>query len=216
MKRSEIVLAAMAAGGSEARYSPAQLQKLLFLIDREIPEHVGGPHFRFKPYYYGPFDKEVYAEIFALVRGRIVNVDTTKRYCLFLLTGSGNALGTNILTGLATPVSRYLEEASAWVRALSFRQLLTAIHSCFPDMAGHSRLPQCANQPKSSARFLILPSLFNSGKRTENLENMRDETADAWQGMILDAEAISGDWAFIGEDLRRAIEDCEQKQRCEA
>lgn len=212
MKRSEVVLAAMAAGGSRARYSPIQLQKLLFLIDREIPEYVGGPHFRFKPYYYGPFDKEVYAGIFALVRGRLVNVDTTERYCLFLLTDSGHARGTNILTGLATPTSRYLEEASEWVRALSFRQLLTAIYSYFPDMAIHSRLPQFANQPKSSARFLTLPSLFNSGKRTENLEKMRDETADAWQGMILDAEAISGDWAFIGDDLRQAIKDYEQEQ----
>lgn len=216
MKRSEIVLAAMAAGGSEARYSPAQLQKLLFLIDREIPEHVGGPHFRFKPYYYGPFDKEVYAATFALVRGRFVNVDTTERHCLFLLTDSGTTLGTKLLTGLATPVSRYLEEASEWVRARSFRQLLTAIRSCFPDMAIHSLLPQCANQPKLSTRFLMLPSLFNSVERTENLKETRDETADAWQNMMLDAEAISGDWAFIGEDLRRAIEDCEQKQRRES
>lgn len=211
MKRSEIVLAAMAAGGSEARYSLSQLQQLLFLIDREIPEHVGGPHFRFKPYYYGPFDKEVYAEIFALVRGRFVNVDTTERYCLFLLTGSGSALGTNILTGLAAPVSRYLGEASEWVRALSFRQLLTAIYSYFPDMAIHSLLPQFANQPKPSARFLILPSLFKSGNRTENGKETRDETADARQGMILDAEAISGDWAFMGDDLRWAIEDYEQE-----
>ena len=209
MKRSEIVLAAMAAGGSEVRYSLAQLQKLLFLIDREIPEHVGGPHFRFKPYYYGPFDKEVYAEIFALVRGRFANVDTTERHCLLLLTDSGSALGTNILTGLPAPVSRYLGEASEWVRALSFRQLLTAIYRDFPDMAIHSPWPQFANQPQPSARFLTLPSLFNSGNRTENGKEMRDETADAWQGMILDAEAISGDWAFMGDDLRRAIEDYE-------
>lgn len=216
MKRSEIVLAAMAAGGSEARYSPVQLQKLLFLIDREIPEHVGGPHFRFKPYYYGPFDEEVYAEIFALAHSGFVNVDTTKRHCLFLLTDSGNTLGAHIVTGLAAPVSRYLEETSAWVCALSFRQLLTAIYRDFPDMAIHSPLPQFAHQPKPSARFLILPSLFNSMERTENLEETRDETADAWQDMILDAEAISGDWAFIGEDLRRAIEDYEPEQPYES
>ncbi len=211
MKRSEVVLAAMAAGGPGVRYSPFQLQKLLFLIDREIPEHVGRPHFRFKPYYYGPFDEEAYAEIFALARGGFVTVDTTERHSLFLLTGSGRARGANILTGLATPVSRYLGEASEWIRALSFRQLLTAIRRDFPDMAIHSRLPQSAHQPQPSAR-LILPSLFNSSKRTENLENMRDETADARQGMILDAEAISGDWAFIGDDLRQAIEGYEPEQ----
>ena len=36
------------------------VQKLLFLLDREAAEIVGGPHFRFVPYNYGPFDKGVY------------------------------------------------------------------------------------------------------------------------------------------------------------
>ena len=77
--RSEIVLAAVAAGGSGARFFPVQLQKLLFLIDREIPELVHGPHFRFIPYYYGPFDKGLYVELGRLTRTekstRITKID---------------------------------------------------------------------------------------------------------------------------------------------
>jgi hypothetical protein len=62
MTRDELVLAAMAPGGGY-RYTPVQVQRLLFLIDRQIPEHVGGPHFHFIPYHCGPFDGAVYNEL---------------------------------------------------------------------------------------------------------------------------------------------------------
>ena len=58
--RSQVVLAAMAAGGPGAGFFPIQLQKVLFLIDREIHEFVNGPHFHFIPYHYGPCDKDIY------------------------------------------------------------------------------------------------------------------------------------------------------------
>ena len=45
MERPNLVLAALAAGGENASYWPVQVQKLLFLIDREASALVGGPHF---------------------------------------------------------------------------------------------------------------------------------------------------------------------------
>ena len=59
MTRAEIVLAAMAAGGRGMSYDGLRMQKLLFLIDAEIPELVKGPHFEFAAYNYGPFDKSL-------------------------------------------------------------------------------------------------------------------------------------------------------------
>jgi hypothetical protein len=41
MNRSDAVLAAMAAAGENATFTPVQIQKLMFLIDREIPRLVG-------------------------------------------------------------------------------------------------------------------------------------------------------------------------------
>ena len=52
MDRRDYVLATLSAGGEHTSFSPAQVQKLFFLIDREIPQWVGGPHFRFEPYDY--------------------------------------------------------------------------------------------------------------------------------------------------------------------
>jgi hypothetical protein len=59
MDRSSLVLAALAAAGGNAAFTPVQVQKLLFLIDREAGRLVGGPHFDFLPYDYGPFDRAV-------------------------------------------------------------------------------------------------------------------------------------------------------------
>ena len=63
MERKSLMVAALAAGGENASFTPVQVQKLFFLIDREASHFVDGPHFSFKPYDYGPFDREVYAEL---------------------------------------------------------------------------------------------------------------------------------------------------------
>src|SRR5207248_1751684 len=77
MERHNLVLAALAAGGENASYWPVQVQKLLFLIDREASALVGGPHFDFKPYDYGPFDRAVYVELDALSAQGFVSTSTT-------------------------------------------------------------------------------------------------------------------------------------------
>lgn len=40
MTRNQIVLTAMAAGGHRASFNPVQMQKCLFLINREIPDWI--------------------------------------------------------------------------------------------------------------------------------------------------------------------------------
>ena len=78
-------------------YSPAHVQKLFFLIDRELAPHVDGPHFRFEPFHYGPFDREVYRVLDALSSmGRLDKVALGNLYD-FGLTGMGQAAGDAIL-----------------------------------------------------------------------------------------------------------------------
>ena len=66
MVRSRVVLMAMAARVRGTRFDPVRIQKLLFLIDREAGTNFDGPHFDFRPYLYGPFDKAVFDELDAL------------------------------------------------------------------------------------------------------------------------------------------------------
>jgi hypothetical protein len=72
-----LVLAALAAGGENATYRPVQVQKLVFLIDREASRLVDGPHFGFQPYDYGPFDRAVYIELDSLHTQGLVNAQNT-------------------------------------------------------------------------------------------------------------------------------------------
>ncbi len=63
LARQDVILSALAVGGENATYSPVQVQKLFFLIDRKAAHLLAGPHFAFRPYDYGPFDPAVYDEL---------------------------------------------------------------------------------------------------------------------------------------------------------
>ena len=60
--RRRVVLAALACK-DRAAFAPVQVQKLFFLLDENVADELGGRQFDFQPYYYGPFDREVYAEL---------------------------------------------------------------------------------------------------------------------------------------------------------
>jgi len=59
VNQREFVLAAF-AGVKERPFTPVQAQKLIFLVDRNVGKAVGGSGFKFRPYNYGPFDRDVY------------------------------------------------------------------------------------------------------------------------------------------------------------
>ena len=197
----------MAAGGSGARFFPVQLQKLLFLIDREIPELVHGPHFRFIPYDYGPFDKGIYVELSRLARMGKINVDNEDRYPQYSLNDTGMLAGTNTLTELSEPAPRYMKEAASWVRSLTFKQLVISIYAHFPDMAVNSVMPQLKSNP-SRARFFPKPSFLSGLARTMDFMGTLNEyhPKKTERGQVQDAKKLGSDWAKVGQNLRNAIE----------
>ena len=71
MDRATFVLAGMAPAGN-APFSPVQVQKLFFLLDRNIANYTAGPHFGFEPYDYGPFDKQVYCDLEAMAADGLI------------------------------------------------------------------------------------------------------------------------------------------------
>jgi uncharacterized protein len=137
MKRDDLVLAAMTPGGGY-QYTPVQVQKLLFLIDRQIPQHVGGPHFRFEPYHYGPFDSNVYHELDQLAVRGLVAIDRSWSPRTFALTSEGFAFGTAALISLPPTIQDFINRTSAFVRAQSFSSLVSAIYKAFPEMRENS------------------------------------------------------------------------------
>ncbi len=139
MKRTDLILAALAPANGAA-HSPVQLQKLLFLIDKQIPHLVGGPYFAFQPYDYGPFDKSVYADLKILALEGFVEIEAAPglRWRKYRLTESGQAAGNASLAELDESAQKYVREVSHFVRALSFESLVSAIYKAFPEMKANS------------------------------------------------------------------------------
>jgi len=138
MERDEIVLAALAAAGENATFTPVQVQKLFFLIDREAAHLVDGPHFNFRPYDYGPFDRVVYDSLDVLVRQDFARVQNTGRYRVYSLSQGGFQRGAATLASLPHVASTYIANVAQWVRQLSFEQLVASIYNRYPDMKVNS------------------------------------------------------------------------------
>lgn len=138
MNRSEILLAGLAAGGENATYTPVQVQKLFFLLDRESAAALGGPFFNFVPYDYGPFDQAVYAGLDDLARRNLASIQNTGRYRIYGLSQQGQFEGRRILSTLAPDTRNYIVNVAGWVRQLSFQQLVASIYNKYPEMKANS------------------------------------------------------------------------------
>jgi uncharacterized protein len=138
MDRSEILLAGLAAGGENATYTPVQVQKLFFLLDREAAATLGGPFFKFVPYDYGPFDQAVYAGLDDLARRNLASIQNTGRYRVYCLSQTGHMEGLRLLATMQPGAKEYLVNVANWVRQLSFQQLVASIYNRYPEMKVNS------------------------------------------------------------------------------
>ena len=138
MDKEAFVLMALAAGG-EKKYSPVQVQKLLFLLDDNIPDAIGGPHFDFQPYDYGPFDREVYSVLERLAGQAMVSILTTERgRNNYTLTPTGLEEGRKLFQSLSVEPREYAEKIAQFVTTVSFSQLVSTIYSHYPAMKVNS------------------------------------------------------------------------------
>ena len=139
LKQTDIILAALAASKGAA-HSPVQTQKLLFLLDKRLADELSGPHFNFIPHHYGPFDRTIYDLFDQLARQGMVEISRNPalRWRNYRLTPEGQALGEQILAQLQPQVAQYIRELSAFVRKLSFAELVSAIYAAYPEMKVNS------------------------------------------------------------------------------
>jgi uncharacterized protein len=139
MNKTDLILMALAASKG-VTHTPVQVQKLLFLLDKKLSGALDGPHFKFEPYDYGPFDKSVYTSLEDLGRKGLVEVLSNEklRWRKFRLTPEGQTQGETVLAGLTTPVKDYVIELSKFVTRCSFSDLVSAIYKEFPAMRANS------------------------------------------------------------------------------
>ena len=139
MTKREVVLATLAPAQGK-QHSPVQVQKLLFMLDREASQLVDGPHFNFEPYNYGPFDKAVYQVLDELDEDELVTIRSSGWQRTYALTPTGQNDGDRLLGELSDSAKDYIRRVSAFVLKLNFLQLVSAIYKAYPDMQKNSIL----------------------------------------------------------------------------
>lgn len=139
MFKEDLILAVLSAGG-DSKYTPVQIQKVFFLVDKLIGEKIGGPYFKFVPYHYGPFDKSIYSDLDELRDKDLVTINNRPLSSLktFSLTQKGIELGQDNLKKLGEKEMAYIKKLNEYVRTLSFSQLVSSIYKAFPEMKKNS------------------------------------------------------------------------------
>lgn len=137
MDRHALILAALSPSKGQP-FTPVQVQKLFFLLDKNISTSINGPHFNFQPYNYGPFDHQVYSSLETLASEGLVTIATDGRWRDYRLSPKGQVEGERLLAGLPTKVRGYIEQVSTFVRSLSFMELVAAIYKAYPEMRANS------------------------------------------------------------------------------
>ena len=148
VNRSEFVLAAMAPAGT-AGFSRVQIQKTLFLLDRNISDLTDGTHFEFKPYFYGPFDPAVYRALEDLERFGDLTISPGQPSPTYSLTVSGLTKGRTELEKLDQGAQEYIRQVVTFVRTATFQQLVSSIYHAYPEMAESSLMPGRQRVPHS-------------------------------------------------------------------
>lgn len=137
MDQRDIILAGLAPAKGAA-HTPVQVQKLFFLLEKNIPEVYGGPLFDFNPYNYGPFDSSVYQILESLESEGLVDINFQNNWKTYTLTVPGQIEAEKIFNELPSTAKEFIREISDFVRSLSFTQLVRAIYKAYPEMKQNS------------------------------------------------------------------------------
>ena len=140
LNKEQVVLAALASAAGEV-FTPVQIQKLLFLLEKRLwPNHKLGPYFDFAAYDYGPFDADVYVVLENLQKKGLVEIFNKPhlRWNKYKSTTKGAAEGEAVLQSLGENVRNYFQALSEFVRRLSFAELVGAIYKAYPEMKVNS------------------------------------------------------------------------------
>lgn len=199
--REDILAGAFAAAGPGAAFDPIRVQKLLFLIDREVSERIGGPFFHFQPYHYGPFDRTIYDVIGKLVATGNARIDSSGPYPRYLLTGAGYRRGTAVLASFPEEVADYFGRAARWVRLIPYRRMLAAIHRQYPDMAVNSVVRHLGSERRARRKNPFIRGMTRAFDITGTMHRSPDREV----GLESESEAIGAAWRAVGDHLEDAM-----------
>ena len=132
----------LAIDSASAALQPVQLQKALFLFAAKVPVEVlpDTGRYQFRPYDYGPFSAEIYADAEALEQQGLVDISRppASRYKEFRVTPVGRAAADALRAQEDPSVVNYLANLVAYTQSLGFNQLVASVYEEFPGMKVNS------------------------------------------------------------------------------
>jgi len=135
MDRRSLTLLMLAAAPGKF-YSPVQIQKSMFLLDRQMPRVFDTTsRYVFRPYDYGPFDSDVYREIEILALDGLaeINIDPARAMKMYGASERGCIVAADFRRRLTLNQIEFIRKVSDFVRNLSFSDLVSAIYEAYPD-----------------------------------------------------------------------------------
>jgi hypothetical protein len=127
---------------SEKKLDPIRIMKGLFIFTMEAPLRWMPPDDRYKfvPYSYGPYSREVDRDLNALtLRGYLQTSSAPGRsWSYYSLTQAGKEKAIEVSREFPPPAVTYLQQVREFVQRLSFRQLLDTIYKKYPKYAVNS------------------------------------------------------------------------------
>src|SRR6266404_2258486 len=134
LQRKDWTVLVISAAGPTG-LSPVQLQKCLFLIGKNLPAEVGEDFYSFIPYNYGPFDAAVYVDAESLVNEKLIAIARVsgRTWAYYVITPKGEDLAQSLRAKISPTVWDYIFRTVAWIKRLSFSELLMAIYNAYPE-----------------------------------------------------------------------------------
>ena len=136
MKRADILMKIIAAAEGEP-LTPAQLQKVAFLLGRKYQDSLSDDYYSFRKYDYGPFCADVYGDAEQLEREGKVSITINRRGGWREYSSTVRGYKTDI-EGIPKEISAFIDEKVSWAKTLTFQQLVRAIYMEFPEYRENS------------------------------------------------------------------------------
>lgn len=120
------------------KLTPVQVQKVMFLLGKEMPKIVGADFYKFVPYNYGPFDPAIYRNLEALAEREMVLIEGAGAARSYSVTPLGLHRAKALARDADPKGIEYLRAVVDWAASLSFTGLVRAIYRDYPEFKENS------------------------------------------------------------------------------
>lgn len=136
--RKDWMLIVLAAGGKA--FTPAQLQKTLFLLGQEHSRAVGPDFYEFEKYDYGPYTAEIYRDAEEMEEEGLVRISPSPNYRWKEYAASKHGLqrAKALRERIDPSVAQSIDETVSWTTTVSFQELVAEVYERYPEYRENS------------------------------------------------------------------------------